>query len=263
MKKTACPNCGGTIETPYCPQCGQRFGQARLSWSALWEGMMSTLLGEGFDGEKGAAERYGLLGTLWQTVRHPVRTITEFLAGRRRKYFNPITLLLLLSGFCALINSLFGIRYFDFAPVPDGGEQIRLFEYLKAATNYANSHPATYLLLGIPFTSLACKWIFRPRKLRYIEYLYISIFTANLSVIVLFLTSFIPHGLTTVTKSLLDSVPVLCVEIAVYRRIFGRSILRTGGNLLIAYGIGTVVVSLLTAVIMILAAIVYSVAASA
>lgn len=263
MKKTACPNCGRTIDSPYCPRCGQRYGQTRLSWAALWEGTMSTLLGEGFDGEKGAAERYGMLGTLWQTIRRPVRTVTEFLAGRRRKYFNPIALLLLLSGFCALFNSLFGIRYFDFELTPDGGEGLRLLEYLKAANDYANAHPATYLLLGIPFTSLACKWIFRPRKLRYIEYLYISIFTANLSVIVLFLTSFIPLNLTSFTKSLLDSLPVFCVEIAIYRRIFGRGILRTAGNLLIVYGIGTVLMSLLTAAIIFLSAIIYGIATSA
>lgn len=265
MKKIACPNCGRTIDSPYCPRCGQRYGEARLSWQTLWEGTMSTYLGEGFGGEKAAVERFGMLGTLWQTVRYPVRTTTAFLAGHRRKYFNPFALLLLLSGFCALINSLFGIRYLDISlgPEPDTGSGLRLFEYIKIATDYANSHPATYLLLAIPFIALAEKWIFRPRKLRYIEFLYIGIFTSVLSVIVMFVMSFIPLGLDPTYGSYVQSLPIFFVETAIFHKIFGHNIFRTAGNLLVAYGIAMVLLTLATTVIFFIGGIIYGISVSA
>lgn len=265
MKKIACPNCGRTIDSPYCPRCGQRYGGARLSWQTLWDGTMSTYLGEGFDGEKGAVERFGMLGTLWQTVRHPVRTISAFLAGHRRKYFNPFALLLLLSGFCALANSLFGIRYLDISlnpeTAPDSG--FRLSEYIKIATDYANSHPAAYLLLTIPFTALAEKWIFRPRKLRYIEFLYIGIFTSVLSVVVMFIMSFIPLELDPAYGSYIQSLPIFLVETAVFHNIFGHNIFRTAGNLLVAYGIAMILLTLATTVVFFFGGIIYGISTSA
>lgn len=66
MEKYLCPNCGGKVDAPYCPRYGQRRGEARLSWSVLREGAMSALIGRGFGGEKGSAERYGVRGTLWR-----------------------------------------------------------------------------------------------------------------------------------------------------------------------------------------------------
>lgn len=261
MKKL-CPNCGKQINTPYCPRCGQRDGEARLSWRVLWDGTMSTFIGEGFGGETGIAARYGALGTLWQTLRHPVRTITEFLAGQRRKYFNPIALLLLLSGFCALVSSLFGIRYIDAVELNNiDGQQ--LFEYVKAANEYANTHPGTYMLCGIPFTALISKWIFRPRKLRYIEFLYIGIFTSIISVVVLFITSSIPLEIGALGKTTLQSIPVLCVEVAIYRHIFRRGILRTAANLLVVYGLTTVLLTLIVSIAIFIAAIVYAIATAA
>lgn len=256
MKKIACPNCGRTISTTYCPRCGQRYGEARLSWRNLWEGAMSTYIGEGFDGEKGTAERFGMLGTLWQTLRHPVRTVTNFLAGQRRKYFNPIALLLLLSGFCALASSLFGVRYIDALTVPES-TGYRPFEYVKTANEYANSHPATYMLLSIPVLALVCKWIFRPRKLRYIEFFYIEIFTSVISVIILFVTSFIPMGIDESVKTGLQSLPVFCIEAAVYRQIFRRSIFRTVINLAVVYGITTVSLIIIVAAVLLTAGIVF------
>lgn len=226
---------------------------------------MSTYLGEGFDGEKGAVERFGMLGTLWQTVRHPVRTTTAFLAGHRRKYFNPFALLLLLSGFCALANSLFGIRYLDISLAPEPGtvSGSRLSEYIKAAIDYASSHPATYLLLTIPFTALAVKWIFRPRKLRYIEFLYIGIFTSVLSVIVLFIMSFIPLELAPAYGSCVQSLPIFLVETAIFRNIFGHNIFRTAGNLLVAYGIAMALLILVMTVVFFIGGIIYAISISA
>lgn len=246
-----CHNCGCQTDSPYCPQCGQRSGEARLSPRALWNDFMSTLLGDGFDSEDGIAKRYGLLGTVWQLVRHPLRTITAYLDGHRRRYFNPLTLLILVSTLCALLNAMFGVSYFPDSQI----EKIPLAEQVHAslatALSFGNSHMALFILCEIPLTALAFKWVFRPRKLRYIEFLYIGIFIAVIALFVQVITSQLTHGLSISVILAINAIPGFCIQAALFRRIFGRGIVRTTVNLLLGMGI-TYALTIVVAVIVVI-----------
>lgn len=263
MEKYICPNCGAQVRSPYCPQCGQRRGPERLSWKALWEGSMSTFLGDGFDGETGSVVRYGVLGTLWQILRHPVITVTAFLAGKRRTYFNPIALFLLLSAFIALVNSMLGTKLIDTSAFPSIVGEETLNSYMEVVFAYINSHPATYALVQIPFVALTYKWIFRPRKLRYIEFLYVGIFTSFFSLIITFLSSLTHVDSSDILGALIAFLPLLCIETAIYRRIFGRSIVRTAGNLLLGYAIWLILLFIFMLLFMFIGGIAYAIATSA
>ncbi|WP_295940541.1 DUF3667 domain-containing protein [uncultured Alistipes sp.] len=256
MKKQICPNCNTPVKTPYCPYCGQRYGQAELSWGTLWEGTMSTFIGEGFSGEKGRTERYGMLGTLWQILRHPVHTTTEFISGHRRRYFNPIALLLLLSGFFAFLNMLFGVEVLSYSKIIPNGES-NFEQYTKIITDYINSHPAAAMLMGIPFYALTAKWIFRPRKLRYIEFFYIEIFASVVSVAMLCLLAFIPFGNMPIIESVLKTLPSFAVEVIIYHRIFGHNILHTTANMLIVYALASILLFLSLVVVTVIACIIF------
>lgn len=55
--------------------------------------------------------------TTWLSILfRPHRVIPEFIAGRRRKYFNPVAILLLLSTFYAVVFLLVGKEYTPLAP---------------------------------------------------------------------------------------------------------------------------------------------------
>lgn len=183
MSNQICRNCGHTVEGLYCSNCGQKNDVERLKWSSLADNFLSTFVGDGAIGERRSNIRYGFLQTILVTVIHPGQTVTEYLEGHRRKYFNPVTILLMLSGFYALIGVFFGL--IDDTPKPSSNV---LGEYVNLLMAYAQSHPAMIYLLLLPFTALAYKWVFRKRSdLRYIEFAYIGIFAAIFSVILVFL----------------------------------------------------------------------------
>lgn len=178
-----CTNCGDKITKTFCPSCGQKNTVGRLNWAALGDGFLSSFIGDGAIGETNRTARYGFLTTLYAIVTRPGESVAEYLEGRRRKYFNPVTILLLMSGFYALIGTTFGVVDDTVTP-----SDVTVVYYLNALYVYAASHPATLWLVLLPFTAFAYKWIFRRHeKLRYIEYAYMGIFAAIFSISLSFL----------------------------------------------------------------------------
>lgn len=230
MKKTECPNCGRKFDTPYCPLCGQRRGTSELTWQTLWDGLLSTLVGEGFGGERGCVPRYGVIRTLWCICIHPVRTIRDFLTGKTRRYFNPIALLLLLSAACAFTAHSLHVDLVSDQTVSKGiGNPIA--EFAQWLFTRINDNPAFSILLTAPLTALNYKWIFRRfSKLGYVEYLYVEIIvgcinmTLSLFQVVLYATTNIRTD--SEADSLLTGIAygaILAVSVCVY-----RSLLRIG-----------------------------------
>ena len=174
-KHQLCRNCGHIVNNNYCPACGQRTSTRRLSWAALVESVTSTFIGDEAYGLRGMNMRKGAVMTWLAILIQPHRVIPEFIAGCRRKYFNPVAILLLLSTFYAVVFLLVGKEY-----TPGATDDQGMFVWLlNTYIDYATLHPAGYLLLLLPFFALAMKTVFRRRAdLRYVEYLYIGIFLA-------------------------------------------------------------------------------------
>lgn len=95
MSATHCLNCDSPLHGAYCHGCGQKGSTHRLSLGhflihdavhGLWH----------VDGS--------FLYTLGQVVRRPGRAAMEYIAGKRRKFFNLITLLLLIAGTSVFIR---------------------------------------------------------------------------------------------------------------------------------------------------------------
>lgn len=172
-KHQLCRNCGHTVEENYCPACGQRTSTHRLDWASLAENVTSTFIGDEAYGLRGMNMRKGTVTTWLAILFQPHKTITEYIAGHRRKYFNPVAILLLLSTFYAVVYALVGKTY---TPLADDGQQLLvwlLFTYI----DYASLHPAANMLLALPLFALALKTVFRKRAgLKFVEYLYIGIF---------------------------------------------------------------------------------------
>lgn len=178
MKKSECSNCGRKFDSPYCPRCGQRRGSGRLTWNSLWDGTMSTFVGEGFGGEKGNVIRYGVLQTLWHICYHPVRTTAAYLSGKTRTYFNPIALLLLLSTACALAANTFHLDLALFSVSSKEGSA----GFVQWLVSRMNANPALSLMLIAPITALNYKWIFRKvSSFCYVEYFYVEIIVGCIS----------------------------------------------------------------------------------
>lgn len=174
-KHQLCRNCGEIIAGNYCSACGQRANVDRLGWASLAESATSTFIGDEAYGLRGINMRKGLVMTWLTILCRPSVSISEFLRGQRRKFFNPVAILLLLSTFYAVVFTLVGKEF-----TPTAREGQHLFVWLICSYyDYATLHPAANILLTLPFFALGLKTVFRKKSdLRYVEYLYIGIFLA-------------------------------------------------------------------------------------
>lgn len=108
-----CLNCGATLTGEYCANCGQRGGGRVI---ALW-----TLLRE-FTGDL-----LNLDSRLWRSLVplliRPGFLTTEYLDGRRVRYFPPFRLYLVLSLIFFLLSNSGDEKKFELSIANDGGAQ--------------------------------------------------------------------------------------------------------------------------------------------
>lgn len=166
-KHQLCRNCGYEIDHNYCPACGQRTTTDRLTWASLAESVSSTFIGDEAYGLRGINMRKGAVMTWLAILIHPYASVSEFILGHRRKYFNPVAILLMLSTFYAVVFALVGKEF-----TPTARADYPLFRWLICSYyDYATLHPAANMLLMLPFYALAMKTVFRRRSdLKYVEY---------------------------------------------------------------------------------------------
>lgn len=175
MKRLFCRNCGAEIAENYCPACGQRTTTGRLSWRTLLESITSTVVGDEAYGLRGINMRMGAVMTWWTILLHPVRSVREYIAGSRRKYFNPVAILLLISTVYMLLFHALGREY---EPLVHAGDHW-IVRTVHAFIDYCATHPAMKMLAQLPFYALALKINFHRRAdMRFIEYFYVALFVS-------------------------------------------------------------------------------------
>jgi Protein of unknown function (DUF3667) len=109
MQQTGCLNCGTALKPDqyFCPNCGQKTGIPRITTRSLIRDFLQTIL---------HAEK-GIFNLLRGLMIHPGRVVTEYVEGKRKKYFNPFSFLALCIAFMVLMNNWFK-PYLE-VPVPD------------------------------------------------------------------------------------------------------------------------------------------------
>lgn len=100
MESTRCANCGRELTPDFnvCPGCGQKTSIHRFTMPHF----LHELLHAFTHADKGA------LFLLKELIVKPGVVLQEYiLEGKRKKYFNPFTLLLIVLGFSVFMNSIF------------------------------------------------------------------------------------------------------------------------------------------------------------
>jgi len=100
MESTHCVNCNRPLNPDFkvCPECGQKIHIHRFTLSHI----LHELLHAFTHADKGA------LHLLKELAIRPGIVLQEYiLEGKRKKYFNPFTLLLIILGFSVFMNSIF------------------------------------------------------------------------------------------------------------------------------------------------------------
>ncbi len=98
MSRKSCLNCGHFISGEYCSHCGQKSDTERITPKLL---IMNDILGSVWHIEA------RFLNTLKEILIRPGITATNYLSGKRIRYYNFVSLLLIMFGFNVIAFHLY------------------------------------------------------------------------------------------------------------------------------------------------------------
>jgi hypothetical protein len=140
-----CANCGTALRGTFCHACGQRGEIHPLTLPHLLHEIPHAIF---------HVDR-GLLLTIRALALRPGRAINAYLDGHRIRYFNPLSMLVLLAGVCALAYAKFP---FDYSPLTTGlppEEAVKTAAFMQTMmANYSFG-----LMVQLPVVALLSWWI--------------------------------------------------------------------------------------------------------
>ena len=95
MSTQECKNCNTVVDGNFCPQCGQASNTHRINGLFFLHDIPHSIL----------HVDKGFPYTFYQLIKRPARALDEYLAGRRVKYYRPLSYVLIMSTICVLIVS--------------------------------------------------------------------------------------------------------------------------------------------------------------
>lgn len=95
-----CHNCGTAFSDNFCPRCGQRAEVGRVGWDSLKE---NIVLLWGLDSRS-------LSYTLFQLLTRPGYLVRDYISGRRQVSFPPVKMLVIVSLFMVIFESVFHLE---------------------------------------------------------------------------------------------------------------------------------------------------------
>ena len=172
-----CLNCEHelTAEDRFCPRCGQKAHTHRLTLVHFFHEFFHAF----------THTDKGILHLLKSLALRPGTVAREYMAGKRKKYFNPFTFFLIIMGIFVFTGTVF--RKSDIAVRPDeqvlqripseeGRQQyIATMQRVENVRNFTNKHGNVIAMVAIPFISLLTWLFFRRKGYNYAEHL-----TANM-----------------------------------------------------------------------------------
>lgn len=94
-QKVACKNCDAVFEGKYCNNCGQKAATKRFSVKGVLHDLPHTM----FHVDKGILKNLA-------SIFYPRAAVSEYIYGRRIKYFNPLLFFLLSTGLVIFIEHI-------------------------------------------------------------------------------------------------------------------------------------------------------------
>ncbi|MEI8048754.1 MAG: DUF3667 domain-containing protein [Bacteroidota bacterium] len=160
-----CKNCNTIFDGNYCNSCGQITGEKRF--------ILSNLPGEFLHGFYHVHS--GLLFTIRELFIRPGETLRGYIYGKRVKYFNPFTYLLLIS--------LVGGFLYKWSGVPE-----HLNENFLASGDtirFTGKYFSYRMLLTIPAYAIMCSIIYGSFKYNIAEHLIVNTFLISQSMVLM------------------------------------------------------------------------------
>lgn len=100
---TTCKNCGEPVEKKFCPNCGQKVSVQRIAFKTLIKDIPHAV----WHIEK------GFLFNLVRLFKRPGYAIKDYLEGRRKNFYHPLSYMLLVLATMLVAMSFMKVHYYD------------------------------------------------------------------------------------------------------------------------------------------------------
>lgn len=174
MPEKTCKNCETILrpEDKYCSRCGQSASVKRLQIKHIRKDVMKDVLKKFLHADSGALHLTKALAV------RPGYAIGEYLAGKRKEYYEPLKYLTFTIGISVLLNA-----YFDLMSVEGG--------HTNPITAFVSEHINIIFFISVPIAA-AFSWLFFKQKgFNYAEHLALHAFLGGFRT-VFFLLVFTP-----------------------------------------------------------------------
>lgn len=148
-----CANCESVFDSKFCPNCGQKAEIHRIT--------VKTVVHDFIHAFTHADKGFVLL--IKRLVTHPGIVAKEYVAGKRKKYFNPLSFLVITSAINAYVTYSTGYYASMGTPPQQGGGGRRMPAFMIEAFQISNSNGKMLsLILAAPLLAF-CSWLFFTR----------------------------------------------------------------------------------------------------
>ncbi|CAM1343976.1 DUF3667 domain-containing protein [Tenacibaculum amylolyticum] len=172
MSAKYCKNCGTEVTGNYCSHCGQRTTVDQVTFKEAFHDFYSALFS--IDGP--------FVNTLKLLFVNPGKLFRDFLYGKRKKYYKPISFFILTTVVFVLIRTLFNSDPMaGMAKVDLNSEELNTLSY-KAGKFMSNN--INNILFVFVFTCAMFLKLFFYKKYRFIEFLVVSFYLLSFYTII-------------------------------------------------------------------------------
>ena len=153
-----CKNCGSSIEKNYCAYCGQKASIKRIELKHLLHDIPHAI----FHVDS------GFFYNVKQLFIRPGAAIKDYLAGRRKSFFHPITYLAILMVFNYFTVKITNLHYYDEVELLKmSPKEVALIKEYDATQWWFLEHTYLYMLIAIPACAIFCYFFFRLFKYKF------------------------------------------------------------------------------------------------
>jgi hypothetical protein len=157
-----CQNCGSALpsDQSYCGRCGQKSDAGRLTLKHLGHDLLHALT---------HVDR-SVLSLLWPLLIRPGTVARDYVDGKRKRYFAPLSWLIVIVGLVS-------------AEVAISGFQVVLANKPNALSDLLQRHANITFLIQVPVLALFCRLVFWREGFNSAEFLVLAAYTASMRTI--------------------------------------------------------------------------------
>uniref|UniRef100_UPI00404B6AD8 DUF3667 domain-containing protein n=2 Tax=Gelidibacter sp. TaxID=2018083 RepID=UPI00404B6AD8 len=177
-KLKTCKNCNSEVNSNYCHNCGQRTSIYKVTFSETFQDVINSM--------------FSIDAPLWVTIKtlilNPGKLFRDYLSGKRKTYYKPVTFFILTTIVFVLVKALLNYDPMqNMVQVQQGSKDLSLFydAGIYMAKNINN------IIFTFVFSFAVLTKLFFYGKYSLAEYLAVSFFTVGFYMIITTVTMFL------------------------------------------------------------------------